>query len=108
MPRLSFLYLAPSLFAAALLSGCGTLQEKPLTSLTASTTTTTTPATPATTPGSAIAGNVHGGALPIIGAHIYLLAANPAGYGAPSISLLNPAQPNVAAGSTPPFTTSWN
>ncbi len=94
MPRLSFHYLAFSLLAAALLSGCGPFTEKPITSVT--TTTTTTPATPATTPGSPIVGNVHGGALPIVGAHIYLFAANPAGYGAPSISMLNPAQPNVA------------
>ena len=93
MTRSSFHYLASSLFAAALLSGCGSLQEKSVTSLT--TTTTTTPVTPSTTPGSPLAGNVHGGALPIVGAHVYLFAANPAGYGAPSVSMLNPAQPNV-------------
>ena len=94
MPRLSFHYLAFSLLAAALLSGCGPFQQLPITP--ATTTTTNTPATPATTPGSPIVGNVHGGALPIVGAHIYLFAANPAGYGAPSISMLNPAQPGVA------------
>ncbi|MCU1248129.1 MAG: hypothetical protein JWQ49_1158, partial [Edaphobacter sp.] len=96
MPRLSFHHLAFSLLAAALLSGCGPLQEKPITSVATTTTTTTAPATPATTPGSPILGNVHGGQDPIVGAHIYLFAANPAGYGAPSISMLNPAQPNVA------------
>jgi streptogramin lyase len=96
--RSSFLYLALSPLAAALLSGCGPFQEKPLTSVT--TTTTTNPTTPATTPGSALVGNVHGGDQPIVGAHIYLFAANPAGYGAPSISLLNPAQPGVAFDST--------
>jgi hypothetical protein len=94
LPRLSFHYLAFSLLAAALLSGCGPFQQLPITP--AATTTTTTPVTPATTPGSPIVGNVHGGALPIVGAHIYLFAANPAGYGAPSISMLNPAQPGVA------------
>ncbi|HWW97054.1 MAG TPA: hypothetical protein VNY74_05130, partial [Edaphobacter sp.] len=99
MTRSSFLYLALSPLAAALLSGCGPFQEKPLASV-ATTTTTTTPTTPATTPGSAIVGNVHGGALPIVGAHIYLFAANPAGYGAPSISMLNPAQPGVAFDAT--------
>jgi hypothetical protein len=98
LPRLSFHYLAFSLLAAALLSGCGAFQQLPITPV--ATTTTTTPATPATTPGSPIVGNVHGGALPIVGAHIYLLAANPAGYGAPSISMLNPAQPGVAFDAT--------
>ncbi|HEX3373933.1 MAG TPA: hypothetical protein VHS13_06955 [Edaphobacter sp.] len=94
MTRSSFVYLAASLFAAALLSGCGSLQEKPVTSLT-TTTTTTTPIAPSTTPGSPLAGNVHGGAFPIVGSHIYLFAANPAGYGAPSISMLNPPQPGI-------------
>jgi hypothetical protein len=41
-------------------------------------------------------GNVHGGQQPVVGAHIYLFAANPAGYGAPSISMLNSGQPGVA------------
>jgi streptogramin lyase len=70
------------------------MQEKPITSLT-TTTTPTTPTTPSTVPGSALAGNVHGGAYPIVGTHIYLFAANPAGYGAPSISMLNPALPGI-------------
>jgi hypothetical protein len=96
LTRSSFQYLALSLFAAALLSGCGSFQTNPITSVTTTTTTPATPATPASTPGSPIAGNVHGGALPIVGAHIYLFAANPAGYGAPSISMLSPAQPGVA------------
>ena len=96
MTRSSFHYLAFSLLAAALLSGCGSFQQQPIIPGTTSTTTTTPPATPATYPGSPIVGNVHGGALPIVGAHIYLFAANPAGYGGPSISMLNPAQPSVA------------
>jgi hypothetical protein len=99
LTRSSFHHLAFSLLAAALLSGCGSFQESPLTSA-ASTSTSTSPTTPATTPGSPIAGNVHGGDQPIVGAHIYLFAANPAGYGAPSISLLNPAQPGVAFDAT--------
>jgi hypothetical protein len=96
--RSSFLYLPFSLLAAALLSGCGPFQTKPLSSVT--TATTTTPVTPSTTPGSPIVGNVHGGDLPIVGAHIYLFAANTAGYGAPSVSMLNPAQPGVAFDAT--------
>jgi streptogramin lyase len=84
--------LAFSLIASALLSGCGAFQEKQL--IPGTTTTTTT--APTTTPGSAISGNVHGGQQPIVGAHIYLFAANPAGYGSPSISMLNSAQPSVA------------
>jgi len=96
LTRSSF-HLAFSLLAAALLSGCGIFQEHPLTSATSISTTSTTPAT---TPGSPIAGNVHGGDQPIVGAHIYLFAANPAGYGAPSISMLNPTQPGVAFDAT--------
>jgi streptogramin lyase len=99
LTRSSFHYLAFSLLAPALLSGCGSFQQNPLISAT-STSTSTTPTTPATSPGSPIAGNVHGGDQPIVGAHIYLFAANPAGYGAPSISLLNPAQPGVAFDAT--------
>jgi len=94
LTRSSFLYLPFSLLAAALLSGCGSFQTQQIASVATTTTTTTT--TPATTPGSPIVGNVHGGDLPIVGAHIYLFAANTAGYGAPSISMLNPAQPGVA------------
>jgi streptogramin lyase len=100
LTRSSFPNLAFSLFAAALLSGCGSFQQKPLTSVTTTTTTTTTPPAPATTPGSPILGNLHGGDQPIVGGRIYLFAANPAGYGAPSISMLNPAQPGVAVDAT--------
>ena len=94
MPRSSYVCLASSLLAATLLCGCGSFQEKPLTLV--GTTSTTSPTTPSTTPGSAIVGNVHGGQEPVVGAHIYLFAANPAGYGAPSISMLSPGQPGVA------------
>ena len=91
--------LAISLIAATLLSGCGAFQDQQLGTST-TTTTTTTPAAPATYPGSAIVGNVRGGQQPVVGAHIYLFAANPAGYGAPSISMLNSSQPGVASDST--------
>jgi hypothetical protein len=96
LTRSSHLCFAFSLLFTAFLSGCGAFQAKQATTL--ATTTTTTP-TPNTTPGSAIVGNVHGGQPPVVGAHIYLFAASQAGYGAPSISLLNSAQPGVATDS---------
>ena len=92
--RRSSLNLVFSLFTSALLCGCGVVQEKLITTA-AQPITPTAPVSPATTPGSPIVGNVHGGDQPIVGAHIYLFAANPAGYGAPSISMLNAAQPGV-------------
>jgi streptogramin lyase len=94
LPRSPHLCLAFSLLAAALLSGCESVQQQPVSTVTTVTPTPVTP-TPATTPGSPIAGNVHGGQQPVTGAHIYLLAANPAGYGAPSVSILNTAMPGV-------------
>ncbi len=49
-------------------------------------------APPATAPaaGVKLSGSVHGGQQPIVGAHVYLFAANTTGYEQPSISLLNP------------------
>ena len=38
--------------------------------------------------GTALRGKVYGGQQPIVGAHVYLFAANTAGYGSPSLSLL--------------------
>jgi streptogramin lyase len=38
--------------------------------------------------GTALYGKVYGGQAPIVGAKVYLFAANPAGYGTPSVSLL--------------------
>ena len=40
--------------------------------------------------GVKLSGSVHGGQQPIVGAHVYLFAANTTGYGQPSISLLDP------------------
>ena len=54
-----------------------------LTGCTLSTTAASTPDT-----GLAISGSVHGGQNPIVGAHVYLLAANTTGYGNASLSLL--------------------
>ncbi len=39
-------------------------------------------------PGTALQGIVHGGQQPIVGAHVYLYAANTTGYGSASVSLL--------------------
>lgn len=47
-------------------------------------------ATPTAEPGVALSGSVHGGQQPVVGAHVYLFAANTTGYGQPSVSLLNP------------------
>jgi streptogramin lyase len=76
-------------------SGCGAFQDPQLSS--SATAVNPIPVTPATVPGSAIVGNVHGGQQPVIGAHIYLFAANSTGYGAPSIPMLNSSQPGVSA-----------
>lgn len=46
----------------------------------------TAPSTPEA--GVAITGRVHGGQQPIVGSHVYLLAANTTGYGNASVSLL--------------------
>jgi hypothetical protein len=47
--------------------------------------------------GLAIHGSVHGGQQPIVGAEVYLLAANTTGYGQPSKSLLNAASTGYAS-----------
>ena len=54
----------------------------------AGTYSTPPPTTPA--PGVKLSGSVHGGQQPIVGAHVYLFAANTTGYEQPSLSLLNP------------------
>ena len=53
--------------------------------------TLSTTANPSLEPGLKLRGSVHGGQQAISGARIYLLAANTAGYGQPSLSLLNAA-----------------
>jgi hypothetical protein len=50
--------------------------------------TLSTTAAPTPEAGPAIQGVVHGGQNPIVGAHVYLLAANTTGYGNASLSLL--------------------
>jgi hypothetical protein len=50
-------------------------------------------------PGPAISGVAFGGSQPITGAKVYLLAANPAGYGSASLSLLTSASTGNAADS---------
>jgi streptogramin lyase len=94
LPRSSSLRLAFSLLAATLVSGCSSVQ--PPVSQIVTPNTPNNPPAPSTTQGSAIAGNVHGGQQPVVGSRIYLFAANPNGYGTPSISMLNSAQAGVA------------
>ena len=48
-------------------------------------------ASPKPEPAVKLTGSVHGGQQPIVGAHVYLFAANNTGYGQPSVSLLNAA-----------------
>jgi hypothetical protein len=96
LPRSFKICLALSLVASALLSGCGSFQEQQLAPI-ATPTTPAAPVAPATTPGSPIQGDVHGGQQPVTGAHIYLFAANPAGYGSSSISMLDPTHPGIAS-----------
>ncbi len=78
-----------------MLTGCASVPQQAVTEISPPA-NPIAPTAPATTPGAPIAGNVHGGAQPVIGAHIYLFAANQGGYGAPSTSMLNPTQPGVA------------
>jgi streptogramin lyase len=88
--------LVPALVASVLLSGCGASSTQQLaSSLSTSTPVATSVSAPAATPGPPFNGNVHGGQQPVVGSHIYLFAANPGGYGSPSISLFNPSAPNV-------------
>jgi streptogramin lyase len=96
LPR-SYVFCVAALLASALLSGCGAVEQTiPISDAGAP----VTPSTPSSTPGSPLLGNVHGGQQPVVGAHIYLFAANPGGYGSPSTSLLNPTQPGVSNDAT--------
>jgi hypothetical protein len=47
-------------------------------------------------PAVKLSGSVHGGQQPIVGAHVYLFAANTTGYGQPSVSLLNAASTSTS------------
>ena len=49
------------------------------------------PPTASPSPGVKLSGSVFGGQQPIVGAHIYLFAANTNGYGQASVPLLNPS-----------------
>lgn len=102
MPRLPRLHPAVSLLAACLLSGCGAVTQQSASGPGNSATPPPSSSTSSSTtvqPNSNSSGNVHGGQQPVVGAHIYLFAANPAGYGSPSISLLDPTKPGVSSDS---------
>jgi hypothetical protein len=71
-PTISSLWLASACLLCMVASGC-------------SLSSTSGPTPDA---GLAIQGMVHGGQQPIVGAHVYLLAANTTGYGKASVSLL--------------------
>jgi DNA-binding beta-propeller fold protein YncE len=71
--RSALLSCLASIPLAVLLTGCAM-------------TDVASPTTAAT--GAALNGNVHGGQQPVVGAHVYLMAANTTGYGAASTSLL--------------------
>ena len=60
---------------------------------------------PTSLPAAAVTGTILGGAQPIAGAHVYLLAANSAGYGQSSISLLQQSATG-ASDSFGPYVTS--
>lgn len=67
-----------------------------------------TTATPGPMAGTPIAGNVHGGQQPVTGARVYLLAANPGGYGSASLSMLTSAQTGNAVDSIGAYVTTSN
>src|ERR1700691_3877467 len=50
-------------------------------------------------PGASLQGMVHGGRQPIVGAKVYLYAANTTGYGNSAVSLLESGNGTVADGS---------
>jgi hypothetical protein len=67
--------LIPATLCLPLLTGCSLQQT----------------ASPKPEPAVKLTGSVHGGQQAIVGAHVYLFAANTTGYGQPSVSLLNAA-----------------
>src|SRR5215475_10222586 len=68
------LYLCLACVFALCLAGCNISRVPPSTF------------SPRTGSGMAIKGAVHGGQQPIVGAHVYLFAANTTGYGVPGIA----------------------
>jgi streptogramin lyase len=60
--------------------------------------TTPIQTTAGSVPGAALQGMVHGGQQPIVGAHVYLYAANTTGYGNASVSLLQNTGGTVSDG----------
>jgi hypothetical protein len=78
--RLGHVLTAASLCLPLLLTGCALQQT----------------AAPVSQPGVRLTGNVHGGQQPIVGAHVYLFAANSTGYGQPSVSLLSAASTGLS------------
>jgi hypothetical protein len=63
-------------------------------------------ASPTPEHGLSIRGNVHGGQQPIVGAHVYLFAANTSGYGMPSVYTLSPTAAGAATDSIGTYVTS--
>ena len=77
----------------------------PLASLLTGCALTDTATTHSPIPGPAISGVAFGGSQPITGAKVYLLAANPGGYGNASLSLLTSAATGNAADSVGSYVT---
>jgi hypothetical protein len=83
----TFRNVAAASFALLLLSGCSAIPGVRSTSTQSS-----------SVQGAAIQGKVHGGQQAIVGASVYLYAANNSGYGNASVSLLTSATGNPADG----------
>lgn len=77
----------------------------PLASLLTGCAITDTATTHSPIPGPAVSGVAFGGSQPITGAKVYLLAANPAGYGSASLSLLTSASTGNAVDSVGAYVT---
>jgi hypothetical protein len=73
--RLSAVLGFSALVSTLLLTGCSSFQ--------------TTASSSSLERGASVQGHVHGGQQPIVGAHVYLMAANTNGYGGASVSLLD-------------------
>jgi len=111
--RLLFALALPLSFSAAiLLTGCGIPPTRAASASTATTTATPTGNNGSTTTVGTLStvtttdGATFGGKQAIVGAHIYLFAANTSAYGAPSIPLLNPALAGVSVDQNGAYVTS--